>query len=71
MNEMKSTRSAMVVKVPMVSVASDPNEMSPGPSCECDRKCQDSYQLNLSQKRHREEDVGDYEREAVTCGGRC
>lgn len=40
MNEMKSTRSAMVVKVPMVSVASDPEEMSPGPSCECDRKCE-------------------------------
>lgn len=42
MNEMKSTRSAIVVKVPMVSVASDPNEMSPGPSCECDRECQES-----------------------------
>lgn len=51
----------MVVKVPMVSVASDPNEMSPGPSCECDRKFQDSYQLNLSQERHREEDGDDYE----------
>lgn len=51
MNEMKSTRSAMVVKVPMVSAASGPKEMSPGPSCEYDRKCEDCYQLKLSQAR--------------------
>lgn len=51
MKEMNSTRSAMVVKVPMVSVASDPKEMSPGPSWKCDRKCEDCYQLNLSQAR--------------------
>jgi hypothetical protein len=49
MNEMKSTRSAMVVKVPMVSVVSDPEEMSPGSLCERDREYEDSYQLNLSQ----------------------
>ena len=51
MNEMKSTRSAMVVKVPMVSVASDPEEMSPGSLCERDREYEDSHQLNLSQER--------------------
>lgn len=51
MNEMKSTRSAMVVKVPMVSVASDPNEISPGPLCECDGECEDSCRLDLSQER--------------------
>lgn len=51
MNEIKSTRSAMVVKVPMMSAASDPKEMSPGSSCEYDRKCEDCYQLNLSQAR--------------------
>lgn len=51
MKEMKSTRSAMVVKVPMVSVASDQREASPGPLRECDRERKDCYRLNLSQER--------------------
>lgn len=51
MNEMKSTRSAMVVKVPMVSAASDPAEMSPGSLCECDREFEDLLRLNLPQER--------------------
>lgn len=51
MKEMKSTRSAMVVKVPMVSAASDTGEASPGPLRECDRECEDCYRLNLSQER--------------------
>lgn len=51
MKEMKSTRSAIVVKVPMVSAASDTGEASPGPLRECDRGCEDCYRLNLSQER--------------------